>query len=329
MFTTVSLTSTSILAGNNREVQVVIANGFDSQAVVRLSLTTFDLDQSTFFLSIFDGPSTSSTRLGHLTGPLSQLTQTTFASTGSFMKVLFERGFDPVTANVGFTANITSLSEFHMSTSCADAGGALVVSAASFARISYRPLVSSSNINCSQSVTLFSGSAGQSVQLVFDWLSIDEGVDVLSFHDGNSSAAPLLLTWSSNGTRLNVVSTGPYLFLQFTSSASTTLLEFGFSASLSPTTPPTTSYFLSSGLSAIAATAYSSVALTPTLPYVAGMDETVIISSGSPSRVVRLVVTSLNIRNGSDFVYIHNGPSSSSQFVGSLTGSLASLTETS
>ena len=277
-------------------------------------------------LDIHDGTSTESPLVATVTGSDAGLDWPWYTGTGQYLCLSFVSSGQPA-ATTGFSAAVSTVRTIDMSSTCATTTP-LVVPISSFFRLTLTSgAVYANNLDCS--LVLLAEDNELTVALDVLSFSTEVNADTLVVRDGSTPRSPLLGALSGVDTvRRRYFSSGQSLYLRFTSNGAVT--SSGFTAAIGAAfdDAPSYDYLPLPGLpvSVIAATSWSSLSIELESPAPA-TDNTVVISSGSPSSVVRLVVSSLNI--GSDYVYIYNGRSNSSQLVASLTGSLASLAVTS
>ena len=122
------------------------------------------------------------------------------------------------------------------------------------------------------------------------------------------------------------LSSGPYLFVQFSSVSSITSPEF---AALTSGVPSSAPHFIMTescpGPASFSAGTFTTLSLTSAPWYSASTDCAVVISSGSPAAVVVVTFVTFDTRSGTDYVDIFDGPELFTSSLGSLSGPLSSL----
>jgi hypothetical protein len=201
--------------------------------VVQATFLNFLVENNFDFLSIYDGNSTAAPLIGTYTGSTNPGTIAASLANGGCLTFQFTS--DASVTDLGWEASISCInsgsgSGINMttgnSTSCSgnfyDSGGSTV---------NY-----SSNENATY--TLCPATSGDVTQIAFSTFSLESGFDFLSIYDGNSTASPLIGTFTgviSPGTIAATLANGGCLTFQFTSDGSVN--DLGWAASISCITP--------------------------------------------------------------------------------------------
>ena len=171
--------------------------------------------------------------------------------------------------------------------------------------------------------TFCSNSPGDEIIVDFSSYDIENFYDNLNVYDGPTTASPLLGSLSGTGSATFFSSSGCLTF-EFSSDFSVT--QSGWTATISCGPPPTI-YTASGGT----ITDCSGLLLDNggTGPYGNNENITTTICSSSPGDEIILDFTSYDIESGWDFLYIHDGPSTASPLITTLTGTGSTLVSSS
>ncbi|MFM7769508.1 MAG: CUB domain-containing protein, partial [Bacteroidota bacterium] len=172
--------------------------------------------------------------------------------------------------------------------------------------------------NNSQNYTVtFCSGNGQPIYLSFTAFALETGWDYVYIYAGNSTASPLIGTYS--GASPGVVSSANgCITVRFTSDGSVVMA--GWAATIGCGTPPVNSNILmtSGTVSACSGTFYDSGGSTGN--YANNLNQTFTICPSTPGSKVQVNFTQFNIENGWDFLTIYNGPNTASPTLGTYTG---------
>ncbi|NBX80633.1 MAG: PKD domain-containing protein, partial [Flavobacteriales bacterium] len=162
---------------------------------------------------------------------------------------------------------------------------------------------------------------GQSVQVAFSAFQLESNYDYLYIYNGNSSAAPLIGTYSgttSPGTIISSASNGCLTF-RFTTDGSVTYS--GWTASISCVTPPppSTNIIMANGsLTACNGTFYDSGG---TSNYSNNQNQTFTICPSTPGGRLNVNFSSFALESNYDYLTIYDGNSTAAPSLGTFSGS--------
>ena len=245
-------------------------------------------------MTVFDGPSTTSTQLGQYSGNSLPVNLT---STGSFMLVRFTS--NAVNALTGFTATETFVPATCSGTRFISTSGTLISDGFG----DYQP-----NMNCTWNIT---APADQLVTLNFSSFSSEANSDLLLIYDVSVNGFPYLVA-NYSGTSLPPLaqSLGNAIIVVWTTNAAVQLGGFdavvtfvnvpACSASATVTTPGS---IISDGTGNYGNSASCSWLVTAPVGY-----------------VVNLAFLTFNTESGRDFVNIYDGTSALATLLGSRSG---------
>ena len=172
--------------------------------------------------------------------------------------------------------------------------------------------------NENYTVTFCSGN-GQAVYLNFTSFQTESGYDYLLFYDGSSTASPQIGGTYTGSTSPGIVnaSSGCITVLVH-SDASVTYA--GFSAIIGCGTPPPT-YTMTNGSISSCSGIFTDDGGS-SVNYTNGVDQTYTICTNTPGTGISINFLSFQLENNYDFLYIYDGPSTSSTSLGAYTGSI-------
>lgn len=172
--------------------------------------------------------------------------------------------------------------------------------------------------NMNSTYTICPATAGMVLQVVFTSFSTESGWDYLYIYNGNSTAAPLIGTYSggtSPGTVL-ASSAGGCLTFRFTSDG--TVNSTGWTANISCVSPPPPSITMVNG----SISTCSNTFLDPggTGNYANNQNMTYTICPGTAGAKVIAAFTSFATESGWDYLYIYDGNSTAAALIGTYSG---------
>jgi hypothetical protein len=154
------------------------------------------------------------------------------------------------------------------------------------------------------------GVAGEAVTLSFSQFATQANNDILYIYDGNSTAAPLLASWSGNTLppTFNATSASGCITIRFVSNGST--VDAGWTASVTCSAP------------VAVPSACGTVVQDPGGPnnYANNTNITRTYCPTSPGDVVTFDVTQFATESCCDFLSVYNGPSTASPLIGTYSG---------
>jgi cubilin len=183
---------------------------------VQLSFSAFSTESCCDRVQVYDGTTTSATRIGNFSG---STLPTSVTSTGNALLVTFTSDFSVTGA--GFTANWTSLTT---TTQCSGTT-TLTDNSGTFSDGSGTNNYAH-DLDCRW---LIQPNDGGLVQLSFSSFDTEFRYDEVRVYDGTTTSAALLGTYSGSTLPASVTSTGNAMLVRFTSDA--TIARGGFSAS--------------------------------------------------------------------------------------------------
>jgi gliding motility-associated-like protein len=288
---------------------------------IRLTFTSFALESVTWdYLSIYDGPTTASQLIGTFGGTTSPgIIETSFANTSGNLTLKFHSDSSIVYA--GWSATIECFTPIFVEQYIMSNNGSATTCSGVFydGGGQYGNYANSANMV----YTINPGTAGQSVQLNFTSLNIEESYDRLYIYDGTSITSPLIAILSGTPTVMPVITasaanTSGSLTLRFTSDS--VINRPGWAASISCVTPSTTNdvYIMHNGsISACNGTFYDTGGLFGY--YNDNENNTLTFCSSMPNQSIAMSFSSFNLASG-DVLNIYDGDTTSAPLIGNFTG---------
>lgn len=293
--------------GNSQNSTFTICSSTPGQAL-QLFFTAFSTETGTDVLTIYDGNSTAAPVIGAFSGLVSpgQITSTNpggcltfrFVSNGSVRDI----GWTATVSCVPPTTIMSSTGVTTCSATLLDPGG----------NGNY-----ADNINVTQ--TFCPATPGQAIQVFFNTFNTEAGLDVVTVYDGNSTAAPIMGTFSGTtipGT-LIASTTNPTgcITIRFVTDGSVT--NPGFSATITCTTPALPSFTMSNS----SVSACSGTFLDPggTGTYTSSTTTTFTICPNTPGYRSSVSFTSFATEAGLDILTIYDGNSTAAPVLGTFS----------
>lgn len=306
--------------GNSQNLVMTFQPGTPGQAI-SVSFTSFVTNPPFDYMIVYDGPNASSPQLAHYNGTNSPgtLTASTNNPSGALTFRFFSNGAGTAsgwaaTVSCGaFVAPNYTLANGNI-TACSgnlfDSGGAT------------GPYMLNDNLT----QTICPSTPGQAVSLNFSSIDIEAGYDFLYLYDGNSTAAPLLASFSSNttGGSYTASSANPTgcLTLRFTEDGWD--IRNGWSAAISCTTPAVTPTY------AMQAGTYNQCDFIftddggPNSVYMNNSTVTrTICPNSAAAPYVTAEFTQFNTEANFDILRVYDGNSTAAPLIGAYSGTIA------
>ncbi|XP_078593517.1 cubilin-like [Branchiostoma floridae x Branchiostoma japonicum] len=287
--------------GNNETCDWLITVPTASR--IRLTFDSFNLQNGSDFLAVYDGGNVSASQLQSLTG---SQTVNPITSTSNVMFLRFTS--DGSGTAQGFQFSYTNTTAVPVPTTAPGCGGILTAPPGGTVTSPNYPDVYNNGENCNWLITAPEGSR---IRLTFDSFDVEYGYDVLNIYDVANAAASLLRSLTGSLSVSPIISASNVMFLRFTSDYSGTAQGFQFSF--------TTNFTICGGnLMAASGGPFTS----PNYPGHYGNNETCewLITVPTGSRL-RLTFDSFDVQNGFDFLNIYDGANVRASLLRSLTGS--------
>lgn len=168
--------------------------------------------------------------------------------------------------------------------------------------------------NANWTVTYCPTNPGDAVTLTFTMFQLENGWDFLYIYNGPNTSSPIIGTYSGDASTGpgTVTSTHPSgcLTLVFTSDFSFNYEGWSATLSCSPLAPPP---------SVCGSTVYDPGGPSGNYPNYANWTQT--YCPDNPGEMLSLIFTQFQVEQGWDYLYIYNGPDTSSPLLTTLTGS--------
>ncbi|KAA9325016.1 CUB domain-containing protein [Adhaeribacter soli] len=304
--------SADLIYGNNADVVQTITPATAGQKV-RVSFSSFSLENGGDFLYAYDGPSTSSPLIGTYTGTSIPAAITAANASGV---LTFRFTSNASVGAPGWVANI----------GCVTGTTATVMSASPVTTCSGTYLDPggignySDNLNLTQ--TLSPSTSGSKLQLNFTSFDLETGYDYLAIYDGPNTSSPLINFYTgtvSPGTVTATNATGQLTLVLITDGSGTAP---GWSANVACVTSAPAGMFCMTNapISTCNATWYDPAGSSTSFNYGDNLDLTQTITPATAGQKVRVTFSSFNLESGFDFLYVYDGPNTSSPLIGTYTG---------
>lgn len=196
---------------------------------VRVNFSSFDLESGWDYLTIYDGPNTSSPIIGNYTGLTSPGTVT---STSGCLTFWFTS--DGSVTNSGWAATVSCAA-------CSGGGGGCLPNMGNCSDVAcsgnfYDPggVSGSYGNNASFTHTICSSTPGNCLSVNFTSFSTESGFDFLTIYDGPNTSSPVIGTYSGSTSPGSVTSTTGCLTFRFTSDGSVTGTGWAASITCAP-----------------------------------------------------------------------------------------------
>jgi hypothetical protein len=172
--------------------------------------------------------------------------------------------------------------------------------------------------NSNGTTTIYPATAGNAIQLSFNSFNTENGWDYLYVYDGNSTAAPLVGSFTGTAIPANIISSAAdgSLTLVFTSDGSVN--RPGFDATISCIPPPSVPQSGSNSYTLCSGNIYDNGG--PSANYANNSNGTTTIYPATAGSAIQLSFNSFNTENGWDYLDVYNGNSTAAPLVGSFTG---------
>ncbi len=167
--------------------------------------------------------------------------------------------------------------------------------------------------------TICPSTAGQVLQVAFSMLDIESGWDYLYIYNGNSTAAPLIGSYTGSTSPGTIVSTAVNgcLTFRFTSDGSVTYN--GWTATISCVPPPPPTIVMGTGSTSTCSATFLDPGGTGNYPNSANYTYTICPSTAGAK--VSAAFSSFQTESGWDYLYIYDGNSTAAPLIGTYSGS--------
>jgi len=284
--------------GNNLDCKWLIKP--TGQGTITLSFVSFETENNFDWVKVYDGETTSAPLLGTFSGSILPL-----PITSSSNKMLIHFKTDASQTKSGWTAQyvLNPVSSFCNSLTT------LTASNGTFSDGSG----SKDYSNNSDCKWLIAPSNGNSIiKLDFTSFKTEVQHDWIKIYDGETTSAPLLGTYSGNNKPPQLIATSGKMLVHFKTNGTNT--KDGWSAKYTSTKS------FCSGTSTRTAASGTITDGSGSLPYASNSNCKWSIKPTNASAVV-LTFTAFDTEQGSDFVKVYNGSTTSSPLLGSFSGS--------
>ena len=169
--------------------------------------------------------------------------------------------------------------------------------------------------NQNSTFTICSSTPGQALQLFFTAFSTEAGSDVLTIYDGNSTAAPVIGTFSGGVSPGQITSTNPGGCLTFRFVSDGSIRDVGWSATVSCVPQPVI-------MSTTGITTCSTTLLDPggNGNYANGTNITQTFCPATPGQAIQVFFNTFNTEAGLDVVTVYDGNSTAAPVMGTFSG---------